>query len=99
MKSKLALFMLRFSRVDYFHKFWNIFFVLDKYYTNFDNGFGVWSNVQGRYDPLDWQRGRGKTSQYSGPQSDHTDGNGKQVFTLYRITLIKSNIYNTISRS
>ncbi|XP_065068953.1 uncharacterized protein LOC135694184 isoform X2 [Rhopilema esculentum] len=52
----------------------------NKYYTNFDNGFGVWSNVQGRNDPLNWQRGRGKTSQYSGPQSDHTDGNGWYLY-------------------
>ncbi|XP_065068922.1 MAM and LDL-receptor class A domain-containing protein 2-like [Rhopilema esculentum] len=52
----------------------------NKNYTNFDNGFGVWTNVQGRNDPLNWQRGRGKTSQYSGPQSDHTDGNGWYLY-------------------
>ena len=55
-------------------------FLSAKFFTNFNDGLGMWSNVKNYKDPLDWQRGRGRTSTYSGPFGDHTDGNGKYFY-------------------
>ena len=52
-------------------------FIIDKFFTNFDDGFGMWYNVNRGQNPLKWRRGRGQLSSLrSGPQGDHTDGKG-----------------------
>jgi len=51
-----------------------------KYFANFDDGFGMWSNVKNANDPLDWRRGRGRTSSNSGPDGDHTTGRGWYLY-------------------
>ena len=80
------------STISYFYHLF-----ADKYFTNFDNGFGIWSNVKGRSDPLDWQIGRGRTSRDSGPTTDHTDGTGRNFLDIH-YTFCRAHIHHTRRR-
>ena len=72
-----------FYKVDFlFHSFkfdcfklyllkWNVTENID-----FEHGFGIWTNPHNTGDQFDWIIGSsGTSSQYTGPQTDHTLGN------------------------
>ena len=65
--------------------------LIAKYFANFNDGFGMWSNVKSANDPLDWRRGRGKTSSNSGPDGDHTDGRGEYCMNSINFCLVHCN--------
>lgn len=68
--------------------------------TDFENGQGMWVNVQG--DDFDWTRNQGYTqTKDTGPMEDHTSGNGKYIIVIIIIiiaiiTIITSIINNKL---
>jgi len=54
----------------------------NKFFNNFNEGLGMWHNANKDRNPLPWRRGRGRLSSNanSGPQGDHTNGNGWYLY-------------------
>lgn len=66
----------------------HILFISDPFDTDFENGWSHWK--QNFAFNLMWEIANGSISRYSGPDFDHTNGNGKQeVETNYHYNISK----------